>query len=101
MHATLRRLKCAPGQASEVAQLIQTEYVPQLSGIEGVVSYTLVHSGQDEVSSVGVFTSQAGAMRANELAQAWAKERLAGLGAAPLEAVDGEVLLHTVLGSGG
>ena len=78
MHATLRRLKCAPGQAAEVAQLIQTEYIPQLTGVEGVISYTLVHSGQDEVASVGVFTSQAGAMRANELAQAWAKERLPG-----------------------
>ena len=63
MHATLRRLKCAPGQAAEVAQLIQTEYIPQLTGVEGVISYTLVHSGQDEVASVGVFTSQAGAMR--------------------------------------
>jgi hypothetical protein len=99
MHATLRRLKCAPGRASEVAQLIQTEYLPQLDGVEGVISYTLVHSGQDEVASVGVFTSQAGAMRANELAQAWAKDRLAGLGAAPLEALDGEVLLHTIFSS--
>jgi hypothetical protein len=94
MHATLRRLKCAPGQATEVARLIQTEYIPQLNEVDGVVSYTLVHSGQDEVASIGVFTSQAGAMRANELAQAWARERLGALGAAPLEAVDGEVLLH-------
>ena len=95
MHATLRRLKCAPGRASEVAKLIQSEYIPQLTEVEGVISYTLVHSGQDEVAGVGVFTSQAGAMRANELAQAWTRERLADVDATPLEAVDGEVLVHT------
>jgi hypothetical protein len=74
--------------------LIETEYIPQLAGVEGVISCTLVHSGRDEVTSLGVFTSEPGAAHANALAQAWAKERLAGLGAAPLEARDGEVLLH-------
>lgn len=94
MHAALRRMKCAPGKAPDVARLIETEYIPQLAGVEGVVSYTLVHSGQDEVTSLGVFTSDEGAARANALAQDWAKERLAGLGAAPLEARDGEILLN-------
>ena len=62
MHATLLRLRCAPGQATEVARLISAEYLPRIAEVEGVLSYTLVHSGQDEVASIGVFTSQAGAM---------------------------------------
>jgi quinol monooxygenase YgiN len=99
MHATLLRLRCAPGQATEVARLIRAEYVPQFAEVEGVLSYTLVHSGQDEVASIGVFTSQAGAMQASELAQSWVRERLADLGAAPVEAIDGEVLLNSAFGS--
>ena len=96
MHATLRQLKCAPGQAQEVGRLIEAEYIPQLTGVEGVVSYTLVDVGDDRVTSLGVFTTEASAVRANELAQAWAKERLASLGAAPLEATAGTVLLHSI-----
>ena len=99
MHATLLRLRCAPGQTTEVARLIHAEYVPQIAEVEGVLSYTLVHSGQDEVASIGVFTSQAGAMQASELAQSWVRERLADLGAAPVEAIDGEVLLNSAFGS--
>lgn len=96
MHATLRRLKCAPGQASEVGRLIETEYVPQLADVAGVVSYTLVDLGDDVVTSLGVFISEASAVQANALAQAWAKSRLAALGAAPLEAQEGEVLMHSI-----
>jgi hypothetical protein len=94
MHATLRRLRCEPGKSAEVARLIETEYIPQLEDVEGTVSYTLVHVGDDEIRSLGLFSTESGAIRANELAAAWAKERLAGHGAAPLEASDGEVMLH-------
>jgi hypothetical protein len=99
MFATLRQLTCAPGQAPEVGRLIEAEYIPQLTDIEGVVSYTLVDVGDDRVTSLGVFMTEASAVRANELAQAWAKERLAGLGAAPLEAAEGTVLLHAIFPS--
>lgn len=99
MHATLRRLRCAPGKATEVATLIETEYVPQLHDVDGVVSYTLVDIGGDEVTSLGVFDTEAGAVRANELATAWARERLASLGAAPLSASDGAVLVHAAFAS--
>jgi hypothetical protein len=94
MYATLRRLQCAPGKASEVAQLIDAEYVPQLQDVDGVLSYTLVQVGDDEISSLGLFSSEAGATKANELAMAWAKDRLAAHGAAPLEAAGGAVMLH-------
>jgi len=95
MHATLRRLKCAPGQAGEVARLIKEEYLPQLAGVPGVVSYTLVHPSQDEITSIGVFTTQEGAVQANAIAQTWVRERLASLGASPLEALEGDVLVHS------
>jgi hypothetical protein len=94
MHATLRRLRCAPGKASDVADLIESEYVPQLKDVDGVVSYTLVDVGEDEISSLGVFESESAATTANEMAVAWAKNRLASLGAAPLDASQGVVLVH-------
>jgi hypothetical protein len=99
MHATLRRLRCAPGKASDVADLIEAEYVPQLQSVDGVVSYTLVDIGEDEINSLGVFETESAATTANEMAQAWAKARLADLGAAPLEASEGVVLVHHLFDS--
>jgi hypothetical protein len=96
MHASLRRLQCAPGQAREVARLIEDEYVPKLEEVPGTVSYTLVQAGDDVVTSLGVFATAEGAERANALAREWAGQRLADLGTAPLEAGDGEVLVHAV-----
>lgn len=95
----MRRMKCAPGKVPEVAQLIEAEYIPRLAGADGVVSCTLVHLDGDEVASPGVFISEQSAVKANELAVAWAKARLSALGAAPLEALDGEVLLPSIFPS--
>jgi hypothetical protein len=44
MHAALR-MKCAPGKAPEVARLIEAEYIPQLTEVDGVVSCTLTAGG--------------------------------------------------------
>ena len=93
MHATFRRIRTKPDKAADVAALIEAEYLPQLDDVEGFVSYTLVDLGDDEVSSVGVFTTAAGAGRANEKAAAWTRERLGPYVVSPLEARAGEVLV--------
>jgi hypothetical protein len=94
MHATIRRLRCAPGTIAQVAERVETEYVRQLEGVDDVLSYTLVHLGGDDIGSLGVFISEEAASEANELAVAWAKDRLADLGTTPLDASDGSVLVH-------
>jgi hypothetical protein len=84
-----------PGRAAEVGRLIETGDVPQFTDLKGVVSCTLVDVSDERVTSLGVLMTEASAVRANELAQARAKERAAGHGAAPLEATEGTVLLRT------
>jgi hypothetical protein len=101
MHATLRRLRCHPGKAEQVGHVIETEFLPQLEGVHGVISYTLVGIGDDEVASLGLFADEAGAIEANERAVAWARQRLADLGASPMEARDGTVLTHSMFAEGG
>jgi heme-degrading monooxygenase HmoA len=92
--ATMRRIRTTPGRAREVARLIESEYVPLVEQVDGYVSYTLVDLGDDEVASVGVFTSAAAADEANAKAQAWTGERLKPLVASPLEARAGEVVVE-------
>jgi hypothetical protein len=93
MHATLRRIKIQPGQAAEVARLIETEYLPRIQGVEGFISYTLVDLGDDEISSLGLFTTEASAAMANDTAKAWTAETLASYMDSPLEARAGSVLV--------
>lgn len=93
MHATIRRIRTQPGQAGTVGALIEAEYLPLIEDVEGFVSYTLVDLGEDEVSSVGVFTDAASADLANETAKSWTAQRLAPYVASPLEAHAGAVLV--------
>jgi hypothetical protein len=93
VHATLRRIKVQSGQAAEVARLIEAEYLPQIEGVQGFISYTLVDLGDDEVSSLGVFDDAASAEQANEIARSWTAQTLARYVASPLEARAGSVLI--------
>jgi hypothetical protein len=93
VHATFRRIKTQPGKAADVARLIEADYLPLIQGVAGFVSYTLVDLGDDEVSSVGLFTSAASAEKANETAKAWTAETLAPYVDSPLEARAGLVLV--------
>ena len=94
MHATLRRIKTQPGRAAEVARLIEAEYLPQIEGVDGFISYTLIDLGNDEISSLGIFTSEASAQQANAAAHTWTSETLAPFVASPLDARAGSVLIH-------
>jgi hypothetical protein len=65
-----------------------------IQGVEGFISYTLVDLGDDEISSLGVFTTEASAALANETARTWTAETLAYYVASPLEARAGSVLIN-------
>ena len=93
MYASMRRIKCQPGQAGAVAQRIEEQFVPQMRGVAGYVAYYLIDVGDDEVSSISVFQDRAGAEQANQMASAWTKQNLAELVAGPLEARAGQVLV--------
>jgi len=89
----MRRIKCAPGKAHEVAQRIEEQFVPQMRTVPGFLVYYLVDVGNDEVSSISIFQNQAGADAANQKAGAWVKQSLGNITAGPLEASAGEVLV--------
>jgi hypothetical protein len=93
VHATFRRIKTKPGMAAEVGRLIKSGYLPLMADVSGFVSYTLVDLGDDEVSSIGIFTSAESAEQANELARSWTAQTLGRYVDSPLEARAGSVLV--------
>jgi hypothetical protein len=94
MHASMRRIKCMPGKAQEVGRRIEEQFVPQMRAVSGFVAYYLVDLGSDEIASISVFQSQAGADEANQKAGAWTKQNLGDITAGPLEARAGQVLVN-------
>lgn len=94
MYASMRRIKCAVGQASEVARRIEEQFVPQMRAVTGYIAYYLVDVGDDEVSSISIFADQTGAEQANQMASAWTKQSLGDVIAGPLEARAGQVLVN-------
>jgi heme-degrading monooxygenase HmoA len=94
MYASMRRIKCAPGKAHEIAQRIEQQFVPQMKTMPGFVIYYLVDVGNDEVSSMSIFRNQAEAEAANQKAGASVKQSLGDITAGPLEALAGEVLVN-------
>jgi hypothetical protein len=72
--------------------------VPKIAGVDGFLSYTLIDLGDDEICSLGVFTSEESAQQANAIAHAWTVETLAPYVASPLDARAGSVLVHHISG---
>lgn len=98
MFATFRRVRTKPGKAAEVGGLIESEYLPLIGDVEGFLSYTLVDLGDDEVSSIGVFTTAEAAEAANQAAKDWTAQRLGPLVDSPLDARAGAVLVRHIPG---
>jgi len=93
MYATVRRMKCKSGKVDEVADLIESQYIPKLAELDGVVSYTVVQCGAEEITCIGIFTTETGAIAAGGLAGLFVDERLSRLGAS-LGDLDGPILVH-------
>ena len=91
MIATIRKYQGKQGTINDVAQQVQHEFVPLLSAQPGFVSYTAVHTGNDAVMSISVFTDKAAAEAANKVAAEWVKAHIGGQVGAP-EVSWGEVV---------
>jgi hypothetical protein len=73
--------------------LIETEYLPKIVGLDGFPSYTLVDLGNDEISSLGIFTS--GQRSTSQCRRAHLDHGNSGpFVASPLDARAASVLIH-------
>jgi len=94
MYAAIRRGKGKPGSVAEVASKVQQGLVSIMSSVPGFVAYYVVQTGEDELVTVTVFESQAGAEESNKVAANWVRDNLGPLMAGPLELSAGEVVVH-------
>ena len=93
LFAAVRRGKLKPGMAGEYAKRIETGALPILKKLHGFNGYYLIVGADDTITAVSLFTNKATAEAAMKTMMAWIKVNLAPLLAAPLETIEGTVLV--------
>lgn len=76
MYAAIRKYTIRPGFMGEVMQRIQAEFVSIISQEEGFLDYYAARVGPNEVLTISVFDTQAGAEGSTPIAFKWVQENL-------------------------
>jgi len=94
MYAALRTVKINPENMEQAIDKVDTEFLEMLREMPGFVSYYLVQTHEDQVTTVSVFDSQEEAEESNKVALGWIKENLGPFIQGPVQAVAGRVSVH-------
>lgn len=78
MYAAIRKYTIRPGFMEEVMQRIQAEFVSIISLEAGFLNYYAARAEPNEVLTISVFHTQAGAEGSTPIAFKWVQENLAG-----------------------
>jgi antibiotic biosynthesis monooxygenase len=105
MYAAVRQYEMGSGTVSEFMRIVDEGLAEILSGEPGFVAYHVIASGADEVVSVTVFDDEERAIRSNDLAAEFVRERLQQFQLNLTTALSGEVRVsrsgtRTTAGSG-
>ena len=75
-YAAIRQYEMGAGSVSEFVRLVDQGLAEELSGQPGFVGYQVIITGADEVVSVSVFDDEDSAVRSNQLAAGFVRDRL-------------------------
>jgi heme-degrading monooxygenase HmoA len=76
MYASIREYYIIPGTAEEFLRRVQEGFVPLISQVPGFGAYYVLQVRNDEVVSISLFDTQAGAEESVRRAAAWVAEHL-------------------------
>jgi hypothetical protein len=77
MYAAVRQYEMGAGFVSDLMRVVDTEFGDALSREPGFLGYHVIASGSDEIVSVTVCEDEESAVRSNELAATFVRDRLA------------------------
>lgn len=76
MFAAVRQYEMGAGFVSDFMRVLDEEFADTLSRHPGFAAYHVIASGSDEIVSVTIFEDEESAVRSNELAAEFVRERL-------------------------
>ena len=94
-----RQYQLAPGHTmEELAALVVSGFLPILRSVPGFLEYFLVETDEG-LTSISVFTDEAGAEESTRRAADWVQQNLTGFFTGPPTVATGNVWLHDVGGA--
>lgn len=81
--------------STEVARIVQKEFVPIVKKISGFIKYDLIATSKTKVITVSQFDNKAAANESADKAKTWGPKALAGLATLPPEISNGEVIVSS------
>jgi Antibiotic biosynthesis monooxygenase len=76
VYAAIRQYELGAGSVQDFMQITAAGFADRLSQLPGFVSYQLLATGSDEIVSITLFRDEEAAVRSNELAADFVRERL-------------------------
>jgi hypothetical protein len=97
MHLTIRKYRKVEGERKEMIELVNREFVPMLSKIDGFEDFYAFFADDGTLMSVSVFRDARGAEESVRTAATWVEQKLAKLLPEKPEVTFGEVFAHRQL----
>jgi len=94
MHLTIRKYRKVEGDRKQLVELVNREFVPQISKIDGFSDFYACFADDGTLISVSVFRDARGAEESVRAAARWVEQKLAQLLPDKPEVVSGEVFGH-------
>jgi hypothetical protein len=94
MHLTIRRYRKLAGDKQQIIELVNREFVPLISKIDGFNDFYAFFSDDGTLTSVSVFRDARGAEESVRTAAKWVEQKLAKLLPDKPEVSSGEVFGH-------
>lgn len=93
MYAAIRQYEIGAGSVRDMMDVVEKEFADTVAEQPGFVAYYVVASGGDEIVSVTMFSDEASAVRSNDLAAQFVRERLGGFDVSLTAGMSGEVMV--------
>jgi hypothetical protein len=97
MHLTIRKYRKVEGDRKQLIDLVNREFVPLISKIDGFADFYACFADDGTLMSVSVFRDARGAEESVRTAATWVEQTLAKLLPEKPEVLSGEVFAHRQL----
>jgi hypothetical protein len=95
MHGVIRRYRVRLGTVRQAAHYADKQFVPLLRDIPGFVSCHLLDAGDDTLTFMALFETEAEAVTAVRASREWFRDEWSSFRPLPPEVIMGEVLART------
>ena len=97
MHFVIRHYRMNVPQLDDaLIDRVRNEFVPILKSVDGFHAYRILSAGQNELATISVFETAAGAEESVEKAAQWVNANLADLVSGPPTVIAGEEILSAL-----